>query len=118
MLSCGVETGFLTIQEAYAVGNCSIWSFYQAGTLRDIPLWCAWHRTFHTIHIWDCCTDPWASLLVFDASLSYSFGLTDGIDEWEAAGVWEPVVDDDTADADWFNFVMFRQWQIDQGIAW
>ena len=118
LLACGVETGFLAIQEAYTVGTSSVWSLYQTGSIRHVYMWCSKHGTSHKIGIWACCSDPFRSLLVFDASLSFSFGLSDGQEEWEASGVWDLVVDDATPDANWFNFVMFRQWQIVQGIAW
>ena len=118
ILTCGAETGFLTLQEAYAVGTSCVWTFYLSGSLRDMAWWCPRHSTYHRIAIWNSCTDPYRSLCVFEASLSYCFGLADGFEEWAASGVWDPVVDDSSPDADWFNFVMFRQWQIEQEYAW
>ena len=50
--------------------------------------------------------------------MSYSFGLADGFEEWADSGVWDPIIDDSSADADWFNFVVFRRWQIEHGYAW
>ena len=78
----GTQTGYLQLPDVIAVGTTSITLLYLVGSICHIPVFCPTHQAYHCIGVWASCTDPERSILVFDASLEFSLGISEQYDEY------------------------------------
>ena len=109
----GTQTGYLQLPDVIAVSTTNITLLYLVGSIRHIPVFCPTHQAYHCIGVWASCTDPERSLLVFDASLEFSFGISEQYDEDMLEHWYDP-----DPEVDWMAFIASRAWQIEQGTAW
>ena len=120
ILYLGQGEGLIDITDAMSAAAASITQLVFIGSLRKFAWWCPRHQCVHELHFWSAVHLPENTdepLYIFEAFMSYELGLSDGweeyMDEHSDSDDWEPL----TVDGDWRAFIKFRQWQLDNGLA-